>query len=237
MQENNSLNANLILKKLKKALKISTDIQLSEFLNIKPNTISTWKKRNSLDYSSIITICELYEIELNDIFLEKKTIKKDYSGYASETPLISREVQFQYCIGSNETLESLPKYSFPFLRGEETRAFQVLSNNMYPIIEENSIAVCESIDINELPDNSIVVIVSKAKGLFINSITKSIKPDTYTLSNENSFFNSVSIHKTEIDEIWLIKGVLSYNINNEVKAAIKIDDFKNADQTLIKDIS
>ncbi len=233
MQENNSLNANLILKKLKKALKINTDIQLSEFLNIKPNTISTWKKRNSLDYSSIIAICELYEIDLNEIFFEKKNAKKDYGSYTSETPLVSREVQFQYCIGSAALLESLPKYNFPFVRAEETRAFQVLSNNMFPIIEENSFAVCESCILEELPEGSLVVIVSKAKGLFINRIYKSDKNDTFLLKSENSFFNNVAIHVSEISEIWLIKGVLSYNINNDNKILFS-DSFKKVDSEVAK---
>lgn len=234
MQENNSLNANLILKKLKKALKINTDIQLSEFLNIKPNTISTWKKRNTLDYSSVISICELYEIDLNDIFFEKKTIKKDSIHYTSETPLISREVQFQYCIGAAGILESLPKYNFPFVRAENTRAFQVLSNNMFPIIEENSFAICESSNIDEVAENSLVVVVSKAKGLFINRISKATKPDTFTLNSENDFFDDIAIHISEINEIWLIKGVLSYNINNENKIQLNPDSAKKIDQAVTR---
>jgi len=233
MQENNSLNANLILKKLKKSLKISTDIQLSEFLNIKPNTISTWKKRNSLDYASIISICELYEIDLNDIFFEQKNNK--YGSYTSETPLVSREVQFQYCIGATGILESLPKYNFPFVRAEESRAFQVLSNNMFPIIEENSFAVCESCEISTIAEGSLVVIVSKAKGLFINRIYRSDKPDIFTLKSENTFFNNVAVHVTEISEIWLIKGILSYNLYNEHKAQSG-DAPKKMDPAFVKNV-
>lgn len=236
MHDNHSLNASLVLKKLKKSLKISTDIQLSEFLNVKPNTISTWKKRNSLDYSSIISICELYEIDLNDIFFEKKNVQKSYGNYASETPLISRELQFQYCIGGSAMLDSLPKYNFPFVRAENTRAFQVLSNNMFPIIEENSFAVCEACDLNTVPDESLVVIVSKAKGLFMNRISKASKPDSYVLSSENSFFESISIHSSEIDEIWLIRGILSYNINNDYKVVVEHNAVQKADQPVTKNI-
>ncbi|HMI08526.1 MAG TPA: helix-turn-helix domain-containing protein [Flavobacterium sp.] len=234
MQENNSQNASLILKKIKNSLKITTDIQLSEFLNIKPNTISTWKKRNTLDYSSIIAICELYEIDLNEIFFEKKNLKKDYSNYSSETPLISREVQFQYCIGGLAILESLPKYNFPFVRAEDSRAFQVISNNMFPVIEENSFAICESCELSSVVENALVVIVSKARGLFINRISKASKPDSYTLSSENTFFNNVSLHISEINEIWLIKGVLSYNVNNENKVQFINDSLKKIDQVLTK---
>ncbi len=215
MQENNSPNANLILKKLKKSLKISTDIQLSELLNIKPNTISTWKKRNSVDFAAIISICELYEIDLNEIFFEQK---KEFGSYTSETALVSRETQFQYCIGAAGMLETLPKFNFPFVHGEKTRAFQVISNNMHPLIEENSFAVCESCDLSTLAEGSPVVIISKAKGLFINRIYQTDRNDVFTLKSENAFFNNVTIHLSEINEIWLVKGILSYNLNNEQKS-------------------
>jgi CI repressor-like protein/peptidase S24-like protein len=216
MQEKNSLNANLILQKIKKSLKISTDIQLSEFLNIKPNTISTWKKRNTMDYASIISICELYEIDLNGLFFDRENGKKEYGSFSTETPLVSREVQFQYCIGGAGIIESLPKYSFPFVRAENTRAFQVLSNNMYPIITENSFVVCETSDIRDILEGSLVVIVSKAKGLFINRLGKGDKSDTYILRSENTFFNPIPIHTEEISEIWLIKGILMYNVNTSI---------------------
>lgn len=218
MQEKSSLNANLILKKIKKSLKINTDIQLSEFLNIKPNTISTWKKRNSLDFASIISICELYEIDLNEIFFEKENFKNG-SNYSSETPLICRETQFQYCIGGGN-IESLPKYNFPFVRAENSRAFQVLSNNMSPIIEENSYVVCEFVNIQDVVEDSVIVIVSKSKGLFINKFKKGNKPNTFLLSSENNFFSPILINGDEINEVWLVKGILSYSINKETAVPV-----------------
>lgn len=219
MQDINSMSVILVLKKLKKALKISTDIQLSELLNVKPNTISTWKKRNSLDYKAIISICELYEIDLNTLFFEKTAINVVDRHGSSNTPFISSDVQFQYCIGNQELMERLPKYNFPFLRDGETRAFQLSGNNMSPVIEENSVVVCQSCDLNLVPENSIVVIVSKAKGLFINRISKASKPDTYVLHSENNFFSPIAMHISEIDEIWYIKAILAYNVNNEAKSS------------------
>lgn len=236
MQEENTLNANLILSRLKKALKINRDIQLSEFLNVRPNTISTWKKRNTLDYNAIISICELYEIDLNEIFLEKKTAKRNENNYSGETPLISREVQFQYCLGAADTLETLPKYNFPFIKGEKTRAFQVISNNMFPIIEENSFAICEEYQIDEVVDNSLVVIVSKSKGLFINRISQAKdKKSAFLLTSENAFFNSITIDAEDINEIWLIKGILSYNLNSEDKFKFINDSINKINKAMAKD--
>jgi hypothetical protein len=219
MQENSSQNANLILTKLKKALKINTDIQLSEFLNIKPNTISSWKKRNTLDYTSIISICELYEIDLNEIFLGQESRKESYGEYALETPLICREVQFQYCLGNESLLESVPKYHFPFIQGVNTRAFQVLTNNMAPIVSENSFAVCEAGNIDTVEDHKLVVVISRSKGFFINRISRSSEAQsTYILSSENPTFNPIQINHSEINEIWIVKGIMSYNIGHEQKA-------------------
>src|SRR6476620_5359325 len=104
MQEKKSKNANLILQKLKFALKVRTDIELSEILNVKPNTISSWKKRDTLDYSGIIAICELYEIDLNDIFYSKSN-SKNYDSLEDGTFLVSRESQFQYCVDNKSILE------------------------------------------------------------------------------------------------------------------------------------
>ena len=87
MQKKKEQNAILVLQKLKKKLKINSDKQLSEFLNVKPNTISTWKKRNSLDYDIIISICELYDINLNEIFYDSGKRITDNDSNSSETPL------------------------------------------------------------------------------------------------------------------------------------------------------
>lgn len=235
MQENNSLNANLVLSKLKKLMKISTDIELAELLNVKPNTISTWKKRNSLDFAAIISICELYEIDLNEIFYTTENFSSKNKSYLSETPLICREVQFQYCIDSKAILENLPKYNFPFIRSENTRIFQVLSNNMFPIIDENSYAICEETKMEHVQDNSLVVIVSKSKGLFVNRIHRSHKSkDIFLLSSENSFYETVKFESDEINEIWLIKGILSYNVSNDNKTKIINDTLQVIDKAISK---
>lgn len=48
----------LILNEIKSHLKYTKDAELAEFLGIKPNTLSNWKTRNTLDYDLIITKCE-----------------------------------------------------------------------------------------------------------------------------------------------------------------------------------
>jgi CI repressor-like protein/peptidase S24-like protein len=234
MQEENIIDAGLIIQKLKKALKIKRDIQLSHVLNIRPNTISTWKKRNTLDYPAVIAVCQAYELDLNEILLEKRTRKLNDLENPAETKLVSRELQFQYCMAAEELLEKLPKYNFPFIKGENTRAFQVLSNNMFPMIEENSFVICEEAKLPEIQDNSLVVIISRTKGLFINRIHRiADKRDVYLLTSENTFFNNVNMKEEDINEIWMIKAALSYNMNIENKFKFINDSIKVIDRALL----
>ena len=225
MQDKNSQNAINVINKLKKSLKIKTDVELSEFLNIRPNTISTWKKRNSVDYDSIISICELYELDLNEILLDRK----ETGAYEAKTTLVTREVQYQYSKEQDVStlLDILPKYNFPFVVAEKSRAFQVVSNNMFPVIEENSFVICEQISTNEIKDNSIVVLISQEKGLFVNRICKNkYEEKQFILSSENDFYQEIIVDESEISEVWTVCGLLSDDINNQNKFKFINDSLK-----------
>lgn len=225
MQEKNSQNANDVINRLKFLLKLKTDIQLSEFLNIRPNTISTWKKRNTLDYETIISICELYELDLNEVFLNKRNLSES----SGSTPLITREAQFQYASGHDRQglMDLVPKFSFPFLSSESTLAFQVVSNNMFPLIDENSFVICEASSLDAVKENKVAIVVSKSKGIFLNRIAKSpYKENQVVLVNDNDFYNDVTLGESEISEVWMVRGVLSYDLNNEGKFSFINDSLR-----------
>ncbi len=83
MQEKNSQNANIILERLKALLGLGTDYALADVLRTKANTLSTWKKRNTLDYPAIIALCESRGISLDELFAngdEKGNLKGNPSG-------------------------------------------------------------------------------------------------------------------------------------------------------------
>ncbi|NMH27392.1 LexA family transcriptional regulator [Flavobacterium silvaticum] len=229
MQENNSQNANNVIKRLKSLLKVKTDIELSELLNIKPNTISTWKKRNSLDYETIISICELYELDLNALFLDKKPV----TCATSQTPLISREVQFQYASGADREnlMEIVPKFSFPFLTSHNTLAFQVVSSNMYPVLVENSFVLCEESSLESIKDGQIALVVTNNKGIFLNRLEKSsFSEGHYSLRSENDFFTDITLLDQEIKECWVVRGVVSYDLNIDSRFQYVYDSFKKIDK-------
>jgi hypothetical protein len=65
-----SQNAINILLRLKEALQINTDKEICSLLDVKSNTLSTWKKRDTLDFNKVIGLCEERNLDLNYIFFE-----------------------------------------------------------------------------------------------------------------------------------------------------------------------
>jgi transcriptional regulator with XRE-family HTH domain len=73
-------DANKIIYQLKIILNLSTDLELANFLNISPTTLSTWKSRNSIDYKMIINLCDEHNIDLNKLFLDKEILIKSQNN-------------------------------------------------------------------------------------------------------------------------------------------------------------
>lgn len=62
-----SVNAQTILDRLSKALKVNSDVELAAALSVAPQTISTWKKRNKVPYDHIVDISEKRSFSLDAI--------------------------------------------------------------------------------------------------------------------------------------------------------------------------
>ncbi|WP_170164540.1 LexA family transcriptional regulator [Sinomicrobium pectinilyticum] len=220
-QEKKSPNATFILDKLKKHLQIKTNIDLANILDVKPNTISTWKKRNSMDYELIVSVCEAYGIDLNEVFYDGNTVMEvEKNNYNKNISVVTREYQYQYVhhLGEDSFINSIPKYNFPFISGENMRAFQVTGNMMYPTLEDNSIVIAKQLNPSEtIADNKNYVIISKIRGIFINRVrTLYDSPDELLLINDNKMIpQEIKIHTDEIAEIWEVKAKLSYSFIEE----------------------
>lgn len=85
MTKEKAQNAIFILERFKALLDIDSDIHLATYLNVKPNTISSWRKRNSLDYSLIIAKCEEKKLDLNYVFLNKTSTLTELDSEIKET--------------------------------------------------------------------------------------------------------------------------------------------------------
>lgn len=209
MQENNSQIAKNILKKFKKAINIKTDTELAEILNIKSNTISSWKKRNTLDYAKIIEKCIDLNIDLNFLFLNNYIT----TSYESLTPIISKDLIYQYTNGTlRDSLKDLPFMKFPCQKNKESIAFQIEKDDNNTSKAKDTFAICEKTIINNVSEDDNVFIISKKVGFFKTKIKPSNIDSNFLILNiqsDSSFNNNVTISLNDIDEIWVIKGMLT----------------------------
>lgn len=72
-----SQKANNLIDRLKAELFIKKDKDLCMLLGIKHNTLSTWKKRDTLDFNKILELCEKHDLDLNYIFFEEEESLKE----------------------------------------------------------------------------------------------------------------------------------------------------------------
>jgi len=79
-------DVNIFLDRLMKAYGFVKDYELAEFLEVKPATISAWKKRKSPDYLKIFTICKNISAEYLFLGIEPMFIKDAPAVDASSTP-------------------------------------------------------------------------------------------------------------------------------------------------------
>ncbi|WP_203295725.1 helix-turn-helix domain-containing protein [Luteirhabdus pelagi] len=66
-------SADIIIDRLKKLLNLPSDKALCEVLDIKPNTLSTWKRRETLDFNKVIALCNKHELNLNYVFFGEES--------------------------------------------------------------------------------------------------------------------------------------------------------------------
>lgn len=91
-----SQNATLVIERLKKVKGLHSDVELAQLLEIKPNTVSTWKKRNSLDYEKIFSVC--HDQDLNWIINgntkeEYKTVANGFQNIENKLRVIIETVE------------------------------------------------------------------------------------------------------------------------------------------------
>lgn len=199
------LDATGVLRKIKKLMGVKTDLQLSEILHVKPNTISSWKKRNSLQYESLIALCKENKINLNELFFED--FKSVYSSELENrrVKMISTEHYFEYFLNPEATLAAAPSFIFPTIE-EVDSAFQVSSNNMFPTIKVTSYVLTKRITLLDLQPWHVYLFILEGKGLFIYRFKKYADNGNLLLVNDNPKYPSVELTPAEIREVFCIRG-------------------------------
>ncbi|OBS12572.1 hypothetical protein ATE49_04950 [Elizabethkingia miricola] len=81
------MDKSLILNEIKSYYNIKSDTDFAHFLGVKPQTLSNWKARNSMDYDLIYTRC--VEIDANWLLTGKgEMLKRKQNEESTDTPTI-----------------------------------------------------------------------------------------------------------------------------------------------------
>ncbi len=209
MQRKNSHFVEKTINTLKKSLNVKTDLELSKILDVKPNTISGWKKRNSMDYEKIIHKSIELGIDLNCLFNQNSLADVNIGNH--EIPIISSNLIYQYTCGQLTSLSELPSVKLPPPYNKGTILFQIESKKLESNSNHNTFAICKQIDLSEITNEDQYIIISKKTGFFLTYIKPSEDPNVFILVHENkpTFSKNTTISADDIDEIWKIKGTLN----------------------------
>ncbi|MGG5506933.1 MULTISPECIES: helix-turn-helix domain-containing protein [unclassified Myroides] len=103
-EQENQISSAEVLTKLKVLLGVRTAKELAAIFNLKPNTISSWKKRNTMCYAKVIDVCHQYNLDLNELFFsdyQNTSIDKSYKNI----PILYIEDYLEYYL----SIQSKPK--------------------------------------------------------------------------------------------------------------------------------
>jgi hypothetical protein len=133
MPRSNLQFASLIIDRVKKAYKMSSDAELADFLEIAPSTVSSWRRRNTVDLQLVFAkcneICADYLIH-GDMPIYRNEKSSDYpsakSGPVEEPANSYSESQTiaEYERRMNELAEKIERG--PFSKGLKIRLIDML---------------------------------------------------------------------------------------------------------------
>jgi uncharacterized protein YjcR len=181
-----SQKANNLIERLKSELNIKKDKDLCELLDIKHNTLSTWKKRDTLDFNKIINLCEKHNLGLNYIFFEE------------EEENVKEEKQQAVKVISDNKRNKLNH----FLSTQLVNTNRNISIFYNQVIDENNnssdeIIVCQKVSVKKITEDNLYVFEHKEntfcldKLFFINDKNKKATMVHLNQSNKNIDLKSI----------------------------------------------
>ena len=150
-------------------------------MGIKPNTLSNWYSRNTIDYDLIITKCE--RIDANWLLTGKGEMLKSTSNIAgmvkpkiveinpeSKTntliAYVNASAGFGSILNNPKKLEELPAISLPNAPFGLNVAFQIEGDSMHPTIRHlDFVAANQLNEVNDIRDGYTYVIIDKDDGV------------------------------------------------------------------------
>lgn len=202
-----------VIKKLKELLEIKTDFELAKILDVKPNTVSSWKSRESLHFEKIIKLCKEYKIDLNSLFLEGAENPSNLNMSKRRVKMVSVEHHFEYCLDSHNALAVCPTFIYPTEEEVDT-AFQISSENMYPTIKVSSYVLSKKISLQDLKPWNLYVLVLKDKGIVCYRFKRKTDTSELFFISDNENYENLIVSENQVKEVFCVRGAFIGNNKN-----------------------
>jgi len=207
------LQAHEVIGRLKQLLGYKNDLELANVLGIKPNTLSSWKIRETLRYDKIIEICKANKIDLNDLFLTHPNSILNVDVERRRVKMISVDHQIEYFLNPEKCCGTSPSCIFP-TEEEVDMAFQIGIENMYPTIKVSSYVLSKKIELTDIKPWHIYLFVLENKGILCYRFKRYTTEGELLLISDNPAFDNLVVKPDEIRELFCIRGAFLSNIKN-----------------------
>lgn len=194
-----------ILKKIKSILGLQKGLELAKVFDVKANTISSWKTRNSIPFTRLIEVCHKYKIDLNDIFYDNYK-KQDLYEQSIQVPILYINHHWDYYFKPEFRTVGLPFTSFP--RNIDIDLIIQLS------IEDNDFqqtqliyTFCKKTKTSDLLPSNKYVIMVKDKG-FLYTTVLGVDTNLNILEISIEGDKITTINMKDVLEVFLCKGTL-----------------------------
>ena len=212
------MDKSFIINQIKLHLGIKTDSEFAEFLGVKQPTISTWRKRNTIDYDLIITKCN--NIDANWLLtgegemLKSENTKTETSKEESVKgiPLVNATAIGGY--GNNvfsfEERDVKDYYVIPKFKHKQVDfMIEVEGSSMYPKYNSGDVVACRIIkERNFIQWNKTHVIATREQGIIIKRIKPSDTPNSLLMVSDNESYDPFNVPEEEIEGLAIVVGVI-----------------------------
>lgn len=189
-----SQNAIKIIDRLKDELSIKTDKNLCKILGIRPNTLSTWKKRDTLDFNKIIELCEAKNLDLNFIFFDEEE-----KGFEEKNTVpILKDSTFK------KSPEAKLFKEFQLINTNRNIALFQSVHSYHPLLESDMLVVGQKIRSKQIKEGVVYIIMFNINEVFIDELEQlpqSNNETAFRLKNYHPFSYNINPQK-HIKHIW-----------------------------------
>ena len=215
----NSISKSIGIDKLNLVLEKYPNLNLEWLITGK----GTMLKNKTLSTTPKVEVIPPVRVEGKDL-MPKVVVVDDQDE--ERIPLVPVYAQAGYLSGYDDCsyIETLPAYSLPTLRNGTYRMFQVSGLSMFPTLQDGSYVVGKFVeDWQSLTSNRVYVVVTQNDGIIVKRVINSIeKYGTLYCKSDNRTYPHISVHLSEVKEVWECKMHLSFEFLDPVTNYQKI---------------